>query len=94
MVAVVVAARLLALAPQVGLTPCTAAVTPSDLGRAEALLVTNSLRLLSPVAALDGAERPILPPVVAVLVRAVVADMSEATGDDLTQTYNLESLSQ
>jgi branched-chain amino acid aminotransferase len=50
----VVRAKLLALAPKVGLTPVECNLEPRDLACADAVFITNSLRLIAPVLALDG----------------------------------------
>lgn len=51
----VVRAELLALAPSVGLIAGEASLAPSDLMQADAAFMTNSLRLVAPLTALDGA---------------------------------------
>jgi branched-chain amino acid aminotransferase len=51
-------ARLLRLAADAGLEPAEASLYPADLLRADAVFLTNSLRLLSPVTALDGRALP------------------------------------
>jgi branched-chain amino acid aminotransferase len=51
----VVRAELLTLAPQVGLTPVEGHLVPEELAGADAVFTTNSLRLIAPIVALDGA---------------------------------------
>ncbi|MGH6820884.1 MAG: aminotransferase class IV, partial [Methylocella sp.] len=47
---------LLDEASSLGLKPVERAIAPHELGEAEAVFLTNSLRLLRPVTALDGAS--------------------------------------
>ena len=49
-----VRAELLALAPEVGLTPVEAPLASEELTAADVVFTTNSLRLIAPVVALDG----------------------------------------
>lgn len=51
----VVRGELLALAPELGLTPVEGSLAPEALAEADAVFMTNSLRLIAPVTALDGA---------------------------------------
>ncbi|GGD87013.1 4-amino-4-deoxychorismate lyase [Aureimonas endophytica] len=51
-------AVLLDLAPRLGLAVAEASLAPAELFGAEAVFMTNSLRLLAPVAAIDAREFP------------------------------------
>ncbi len=51
-------AALLRLAPALGLQPEERSLTLADLARAEAVLVTNSLKLLAPVRAVGDRQHP------------------------------------
>lgn len=51
----IVRGAVLALAAGVGLEPREASLGPADLAAADAVFLTNSVRLVSPVVALDGA---------------------------------------
>lgn len=52
----IVRAQLLALAPACGLAVEERSLTPGDLNGAQAVFVTNSLRLLAPVTAIGGTD--------------------------------------
>jgi branched-chain amino acid aminotransferase len=68
-------ARLLRLAARAGLEPVETALTPADLLAADAVLLTNSVRLLCPVTALDGTPLAPAPQLVSDLAGLLLADM-------------------
>ncbi|MET0368795.1 MAG: aminotransferase class IV [Methylobacterium sp.] len=77
----IVRARVLALAPAHGLAVAERSLTPDDVRRAKAVFVTNSLRLLAPVTALgetayDSAGHPAF----ALLREALRAAVAESCG--------------
>lgn len=77
----IVRARLLALAPGLGLVLSERPLAPEELARAEALFVTNSLRLIAPVRRLG--ERVYASaghPVVRALQAALSAEIAQACG--------------
>ncbi|HEY0291660.1 MAG TPA: aminotransferase class IV [Hansschlegelia sp.] len=53
----VVRALVLELAPSLGLHPSERAMTPEEFAAADATFATNSVRLLTPVNAIDGEEK-------------------------------------
>ncbi|KMO27442.1 aminotransferase class IV [Methylobacterium aquaticum] len=72
----IVRARVLALAPGLGLDAAERPVTPDDLARAEAAFLTNSLRLIAPVRRIGeqdypGAGHPAVAALRAALSRAI-----------------------
>ncbi|WP_171060801.1 aminotransferase class IV [Poseidonocella sp. HB161398] len=73
-------AELLSLAPEAGLAAEERAVDPAELLQAEALLVTNSLRLASPVTHLDGLALPPLPAAAHALFGALARALAPETG--------------
>ncbi|HUG60484.1 MAG TPA: aminotransferase class IV [Methylomirabilota bacterium] len=79
----IVRARVLALAPDAGLAPVERSLTERDLEEADAVFLTNSVRLLQPVTEIDGATLPHDGRGrVAALFDLVVADVASETGHD------------
>ena len=75
---------LLEAAPEAGLEPVVAGLVPADLASADAVLLTNSLRLVLPVAALDGAALPAAGgPAVARLAAALAGRIRAISGVNL-----------
>ncbi|MGU3537630.1 aminotransferase class IV [Methylobacterium sp. A54F] len=73
--------RILALAPGCGLAPEETSLSPEALGGADAVFVTNSLRLLAPVTAIAEAAFPSeRHPAVLRLASALRADLAAACG--------------
>ena len=56
----VLRAEILDLAPIAGLTPVEVSLTPSELASADAVFMTNSLRLIAPIVTLDAAPLAML----------------------------------
>jgi branched-chain amino acid aminotransferase len=82
----IVRAKLLALAPALGLAAEERSLTADDLRGAQAVFVTNSLRLLAPVTALgetayDSAGHPAFASLRDALCRAVAESSGVAPGD-------------
>ncbi|MBE3638395.1 aminotransferase class IV [Mangrovicoccus algicola] len=73
-------AELLSLAPSAGLRAEERPVEPAELPGAAALLVTNSLRLASPVTHLDGRAQPPLPAAAHALFGALARALAPETG--------------
>lgn len=68
-------ARLLRLAERTGLEPVETSLLQGDLANTDAVYLSNSLRLLSPVTALDGAALPGRPDIHRKLAELILADM-------------------
>lgn len=72
---------VLELAPAAGLDPVERSILPADLASADFAFVTNSVRLLRPVASLDGRRFPdALPAPFVALRSAIAARIADATG--------------
>ncbi|PIK70107.1 aminotransferase class IV [Methylobacterium frigidaeris] len=77
----IVRARLLALAPGLGLVPAERPVAPEDLAGAEAVFLTNSLRLIAPVRRIGGRDYASAGhPAVRALRTALSREIAEACG--------------
>jgi branched-chain amino acid aminotransferase len=77
----IVRGLVLDLAPAVGLEPREIRMAPADLAAADFAFITNSVRFLRPLAALDGRRFPdALPESFLALRRAIAARVAEATG--------------
>lgn len=74
--------RILALAPAAGLTAAEQSLTPRDLLHADAVFMTNSLRLIAPVAELDGRALAPAPVKVAAPVGALAEALLERITDE------------
>ena len=75
-------ATLLRLAPDLGLEPVERSLLPGDLERADAVFVTNSLRLLAPVARINQVERTNAPNLVHLVTEAICGSVAEDCGSD------------
>ncbi|WP_172327581.1 aminotransferase class IV [Mangrovicoccus sp. HB161399] len=80
----IVRAEMLAIAPSAGLVPEERPLTPAQLQEAGALLVTNSLRIASPVAALDGRVLPPPPSAATALLQALLRALANETGSSFS----------
>jgi branched-chain amino acid aminotransferase len=79
----IVRTRVLALAPDAGLVPVERSLTERDLEEADAVFLTNSVRLLRPVTEIDGATLPHDGRgLVAALFDRMAADVASETGRD------------
>ncbi|AWN49500.1 class IV aminotransferase [Methylobacterium terrae] len=77
----IVRARVLALAPGLGLVPAERPMTPEDLAGAEAVFLTNSLRLVAPVRRIGERDYPSAGhPAVRDLRAALSQEIAEACG--------------
>ncbi|MET7244090.1 aminotransferase class IV [Methylobacterium sp. EM32] len=77
----IVRARLLALAPGLGLVPSERPLAPDDLAGAEAVFVTNSLRLVAPVRRIAGRDYASAGhPALRALQVALSAEIAQACG--------------
>jgi branched-chain amino acid aminotransferase len=68
-------ARLLRLAAEAGLAPAEVTLCPADLAIADAVFLTNSLRLLSPVTEIDGTAQAGRTDMLRKLAALILADM-------------------
>ncbi|MGY2050264.1 aminotransferase class IV [Methylobacterium sp. JK268] len=71
---------ILAQAPALGLPATERSLTPADLAGAEALFLTNSLRLVAPIVALDGRALP-------GAAHRVLARLTQTTRDTLAAEF-------
>lgn len=85
----VVRAELLALAPQLGLTPVETSLTPNDLTGAKTVFTTNSLRLISPVVSLDGCALA-FQPALHTLAQGLIAHIEQTHGPAPWMTKGLD----
>lgn len=77
----IVRAQVLALAPGLGLAPVERSITPEDLAGAEAAFVTNSLRLLAPVRRIGERDyASARHPALQALRKALSREIAEACG--------------
>ncbi|KMO11094.1 aminotransferase class IV [Methylobacterium platani] len=77
----IVRARVLALAPRLGLAPAERPLTPDALAGAEAVFLTNSLRLVAPVRRIGERDYASAGhPVVSALRSALSREIAEACG--------------
>ncbi|TNC08420.1 class IV aminotransferase [Methylobacterium terricola] len=77
----IVRGQVLALAPGLGLAPVERAIAPEELEEAEAVFVTNSLRLIAPVRRIGERDYASAGhPVVGDLRRALSGDIAQACG--------------
>jgi branched-chain amino acid aminotransferase len=77
----IIRSRVLALAPQVGLVPSERPIASAELLAGDAVFVTNSIRLVRPVIAIDGAARP-EPGLdrIRTILDQLIADIESSTG--------------
>lgn len=76
----IVRAEVLRLAPACGLRGRERSLTPAELGAAETVFVTNSLRLIAPVTAIGGTTFAADHPALAALAAALRAQMAAECG--------------
>jgi branched-chain amino acid aminotransferase len=78
----IIRGRVLELAASAGLRATERPLSVSDLAEADAVFLTNSVRLVQPVTGIDGDSLPTGSPAVEALMTALLAEVMSETGTD------------